>query len=77
MSLKSLRVRAGLSREELAEKAGVHWTTIAGIEGPPQRTPRPGTRLRLARALNVEISDVAEFVRDLDDGPSESPPQFR
>ena len=71
MSLRSLRVRAGLSQRALADRAGVHWTTIAGIEGAAQRLPRPSTRLRLAHALGVEIVDVREFARDLDDDTAE------
>lgn len=69
MSLRSLRVRAGLSQRALAVRAGVHWTTIAGIEGVAQRLPRPSTRRRLADALGVGVSDVREFARDLDGDP--------
>lgn len=69
--LRTLRILAGLSQQALGARAGVHWGTIASIEGVQKRLPRLDTRRRLANALNVDIMDVREFARDLDDDIAE------
>ena len=51
--LRSLRERAALSQEDLAEKSGVSRATIADLEAG-KRPARPSTRRKLADALGVE-----------------------
>lgn len=52
-----LRERAGLSQEDLAEKAGLTQKTICSIEA--QTTDgRPSTRRNLAAALGVAVADL-------------------
>ena len=56
-NLQELRKERGLSQEKLAEKAGVHRTYIGMIE----RSEKNITLLnmeKIARALNVEITDL-------------------
>jgi transcriptional regulator with XRE-family HTH domain len=56
-NLQELRKGRGLSQEKLAEKAGVHRTYIGMIE----RSEKNITLLnmeKIARALNVEITDL-------------------
>ncbi len=64
VSLRVWRVNAGLSQEALAREAGVGVHTIMRIEQGGRR-PHPATRKRIADALGVTVSDVAEFVADL------------
>ena len=55
--LKAERKRAGLTREELAVKAGVTVGTIYRIE-TGKSAPLKAVRLALATALGVSIGDI-------------------
>lgn len=52
--LASLRVKAGLSQEELAQRIGVHQQTIAFWE-QSEKPPRSEVLLDLAKALGVSV----------------------
>jgi putative transcriptional regulator len=57
--LKPLRLKAGLSQAELAERAGLQRTTVNRLESA--RTfyvPHPATLRALAKALGVTVSDL-------------------
>ena len=54
VSVRSLRHRLGMSQEELAERAHLHQTYIAGIE-VGGRNPTLKTVEKLARALQVSV----------------------
>ena len=54
VSVRSLRHRLGMSQEELAERAQLHQTYIAGIE-VGGRNPTLKTVEKLARALQVSV----------------------
>ena len=54
------RRRAGLTQEELAEKAGVGIATIARIETGDIDAPRVSTLRKLASALGIEVRDLLE-----------------
>jgi transcriptional regulator with XRE-family HTH domain len=47
-----MRLELGLSQEELAERAGLHWVYISGVERGV-RNPSLKTIASLARALGV------------------------
>jgi transcriptional regulator with XRE-family HTH domain len=49
--LRQLRRQHGLSRAELARKAGIGVSTVIRLEGRPQRSCRTRTLARLAAAL--------------------------
>jgi len=51
--LRRFRVRAGLSQEMLAERAGVSVKTVAALESGTRRSPYQGTVTRLADALRL------------------------
>lgn len=55
--VRSLRERKGLSQEQLAEAADLHWTYVSGIERG-KRNPGLNTLGRLARALGVTPSKL-------------------
>lgn len=55
--IRELRTRAGLSQEELADRAGLHRTYIGGIERG-ERNVGVLNLLQLARALKVPPSDL-------------------
>jgi transcriptional regulator with XRE-family HTH domain len=55
--VRELRLAAGLSQEELAERAALHRTYVGGIERG-ERNVGILNLLRLARALRVRISEL-------------------
>ena len=54
--LKDLRDRRLLTQEELAERSGVHFTTISKIENGG--TARQSTVKKLAKALDVDPQEL-------------------
>jgi transcriptional regulator with XRE-family HTH domain len=62
VGLRELRQERLLTQKELGEKAGVSKATIVGIEGGKIR-PYPQTLRKLAEALGVEPSALAEHLR--------------
>jgi transcriptional regulator with XRE-family HTH domain len=61
--LRTLRERAALTQQELAERAGVSRSTVLRLESG-QDEPFPRTARRLARALKVKTSDLMEPLPD-------------
>lgn len=57
--LKRHRILAGLTQQELAERAGMHRATIAALENT-KHPARPRTLKKLADALGVRTQDLAE-----------------
>jgi transcriptional regulator with XRE-family HTH domain len=55
--LKNLRFRAGLTQQELADKAGTTQTTVARIERDAVE-PEVTTIRKLAKALGVTPADL-------------------
>jgi transcriptional regulator with XRE-family HTH domain len=60
--IKELRKRLKVSQEELAHRAGLHWTYLSDLERAEQ-TPTLDVLNRLARALDVTL---AEFFSTFD-----------
>lgn len=56
--LRNRRLLAGLTQRALAAKVGVHPISMTRYESGTIR-PRPDTVARIAKALGVEISDLA------------------
>ncbi|MGH6691774.1 MAG: helix-turn-helix domain-containing protein, partial [Gammaproteobacteria bacterium] len=50
--LRDLRTARGFTQEELAARAGLHWTYVGGIERG-ERNPALDNVARLARSLGV------------------------
>jgi non-specific serine/threonine protein kinase len=57
--LKQHRVRAGLSQDELAERAGLSRRGISDLERGARRWPYPATARRLADALHLDAHERA------------------
>lgn len=85
--LKGLRIAADLTQKELAERSGLNWFTMVGqIESGKVRLP-PEKYVSMARALNVEPSELVKKVLPFYDpftfsalfisNPSEIPPSLR
>jgi len=55
--VRELRLAAGLSQEELAERAALHRTYIGGIERG-ERNVVVLNLLRLARALRIRVCEL-------------------
>jgi len=60
--LRQLRLRAGLTQEALAEKAGVSVATIGAIEEGQRRRPYPSTLRALADSLELSTADRAALL---------------
>ena len=58
-TIKLARVRAGLTQEQLAERAGVTVNTISGIE-LGRHSPRGRTLFKLADALGADVTELLE-----------------
>ncbi len=59
------RIEAGLTQEELADRAGLHWTYVSGIERG-RRNPSVAVLIRIGAALGTtgwELLRDAEFPR--------------
>ncbi len=55
--LKTKRLEAALSQQELADRAGVDINTVGALEkDPPSTRPRPQTVRKLAEALGIAPS---------------------
>ena len=54
--IKELRKRLGISQEELASRAGMHWTYLSDLERGRQ-TPTVDVVNRVARALGVTLAE--------------------
>jgi len=59
--LRRLRLRAGLSQEELAERAGLSADSISALERGTRRAPYDSTRHLLAAALGLTREETAQW----------------
>lgn len=55
--IRELREKAGLTQQRVAEKIGLHWTSISQWERG-RNIPREASAARLAKALGVEVQDI-------------------
>lgn len=58
--LRRLRLGAGLTQIQLAERAGVSPDTVVRWEGGRGGKPHPSALTKLSQALGVEPSDLLE-----------------
>jgi transcriptional regulator with XRE-family HTH domain len=58
--LRSLRTKAGLSQEELADRAGIHVTYLSGVERG-LRNPSIRNVRRLAQAMGLPTKELFSF----------------
>jgi len=57
--VKKHRVKKGLSRAELAKKAGLHQTYIGLLERE-KRSPNLDTAKAIAKALNLTLAEIVK-----------------
>ena len=55
--IEAARIALGLSRQDLADKVGVHYQTVGYLERE-EYSPSLVLALRIAKALNQEVSDL-------------------
>lgn len=60
--VRELRKARGFSQEELAHRAGIHWTYLGGIERG-ERNPALVNIGRIAAALRVPLAELFSVVR--------------
>src|SRR5919206_1482884 len=68
------RLGAGLSQEELAERAGLSRRGISDLERGARRLPHPATVRRLAEALNLGLAERATLLAGASAGTSPTSP---
>ena len=61
--VETWRIKAGLSRQQLAEAVGVHYQTIGYIERG-EYAPTLALALRLAQVLNCKVEDLFNLKGD-------------
>jgi transcriptional regulator with XRE-family HTH domain len=61
-NLVCCRKRAGLSQEDLGERAGLHRTAIGLLERGA-RVPRIDTLLKLAAALDIDSTELLDGIK--------------
>lgn len=59
--LRTFRNAAGLTQEELAERANLTTNAIGALERGERRRPQPGTVRALAAALHLAAGDQTVF----------------
>jgi transcriptional regulator with XRE-family HTH domain len=64
-AIREQRKRLGLSQEELADRADTHPTWISHLESG-RKNPAWGTVERIARALEIKVSDLATRAEELE-----------
>ena len=57
--IRSLRKRQGLTQEEMADKCGLHWTYIGGLERG-ERNPTLTTMQKVAEGLGVSVHELLD-----------------
>src|SRR5919205_261441 len=72
--LRRYREAAGLSQEELAERAGLSARGVSDLERVLRRTPYPATMRRLAAALALSADDRAILLAATRAAPSGDEP---
>ena len=55
--IEEVRTKMGLTRQELAEKVGVHYQTIGYLERE-EYSPSLVLALRISKTLNAEVSEL-------------------
>ena len=62
--IRGLRKKAGLTLQELADKAGLYKSNLSDIENEKRFKPNVRTLEKMAKALNCEVGDF--FERSID-----------
>ena len=57
-NIKRYRIKNGLSQEQLAQKAGVTYSTLAKLESGVNQNPKVKTLQQIAKALGVTIDEL-------------------
>ena len=57
-NIKRYRIEKGLSQEQLAQKAGITYSTLAKLESGANQNPTVKTLQQVARALDVTLDDL-------------------
>ncbi len=71
IKIKELRKKAGLTLQDLADRAGLYKSNISDIENEKRFKPNLRTIERLAEALNCEVGDFFERSIDKDEEMTE------
>jgi transcriptional regulator with XRE-family HTH domain len=66
-AIRQLRKQAGLSQEQLAERASTDLTQIGGLERGT-RNPSYTTLVRVAEALKTRVGEIATLADQFADG---------
>src|ERR1700704_2189560 len=75
--LQLARKRAGLTQQELCQKAGLSYSTLAKIERGAIRTPSVFTVAHIAAATNTPLEDLLELSNFSVGSPAPANPKKR
>ena len=73
--LRQQRTAAGLSQEELAERAGLSRRGISDLERGERRAAHPATVRRLAEALNLDPAERSSLLAFASAGAASASPR--
>ena len=59
-NIKKFRKKLNLSQEELAQKAGITYSTLIKIESGANDNPTVKTLAKIAKALDIKIDDLLQ-----------------
>lgn len=68
-NLKAIRLKLGITQEELAKVSGVNYNTIIKIESNKTKKPTPEVLTKLASACNVDINEMIDTNKRLTQKP--------
>ncbi|CDA90549.1 prophage LambdaSa1 transcriptional regulator Cro/CI family [Firmicutes bacterium CAG:238] len=57
-NIKEIREKKGMTQEKLSQISGVSRAIIAGLESGARANTQTDTLLKIAKALEVEVSDI-------------------
>ncbi|MCR4334889.1 MAG: helix-turn-helix domain-containing protein [Patescibacteria group bacterium] len=57
-NIKKMRVKLGLTQDDLAKKANIKYTTLMKVESGTVNKPSVQTMAEIAKALGVSIEDL-------------------
>jgi FMN phosphatase YigB (HAD superfamily)/DNA-binding XRE family transcriptional regulator len=75
--LQLARRRAGLTQQELCQKAGLSYSTLAKIERGAIKSPSVFTVAAIARSTNTRFEDLLDLESQLSGSPTPSTPKKR
>lgn len=62
LRVRELRTKQEISQEELADRAGLHWTYVGGVERGEKNVTLE-TMFKLSQGLGIDVTDLFAFAK--------------